>query len=216
MSTEKWYSLGGFLQPKAKLKAFFYAPSLALSSSIDRQFLASDPPYNGRTGAHSDSKALTELMVSKAGAACTITLVLVPIGAGCCVEPYGVCFKGRRQEKGEDSSLYVKANQQPSNHILKGVCVFCGCPCARNNWSRYYSICNPKNVKREGEKLQLPVYFGVCQNPLSQIHSLNTFYPICLKQKWKSGARWALSLGLMEIFRAEADLTARTTLSSCW
>lgn len=65
-------------------------------------------------------------MASKAGAPCTITLVLVPIGAGCCVEPCGVCFKGRRQEKGEDSSLYVKANQQPSNHILKGVYVFVG------------------------------------------------------------------------------------------
>lgn len=36
------------------------------------------------------------------------------------------CLGGRGQEKGEDSSLYVKANQQPSNHILKGVCVSVG------------------------------------------------------------------------------------------
>lgn len=37
-----------------------------------------------------------------------------------------MCLGGRGQEKGEDSSLYVKASQQPSNHILKGVCVFVG------------------------------------------------------------------------------------------
>lgn len=42
--------------------------------------------------------------------------------AGVCA----ACLGGRGQEKGEDSSLYVKANQQPSNHILKGVCVFVG------------------------------------------------------------------------------------------
>jgi len=37
-----------------------------------------------------------------------------------------MCLGRRGQEKGEDSSLYVNASQQPSNHILKGVCVFVG------------------------------------------------------------------------------------------
>lgn len=84
----------------------------------------------------------------------------------CCV------FRGKGPEKGEDSSLYVKANQQPSNHILKGVCVFVGVCVPGITEADYYSICNSKNVKREGEKLQLLVYFGVCQNPLSQYRAV--------------------------------------------
>lgn len=40
--------------------------------------------------------------------------------------PYKVFLVKRGPQKGEDSLLDVKASQQPSNHILKGVCVFEG------------------------------------------------------------------------------------------
>lgn len=153
-------------------------------------------------------------MASKAGAPCTITLVLVPIGAGCCVEPCGVCFKGRRQEKGEDSSLYVKANQQPSNHILKGVYVFVGVRVPGITEADIIPFVIQKMWKGKGRNSSCSSILGSVKIHCNK-YSLNTFYPICLKQKWKPGPRRALSLGLMETFRAEAELTARTTLSSC-
>lgn len=59
-------------------------------------------------------------------------------------------------------------------------------------------------MKREGEKLQLLVYFGVCQNPLSQIQRLNTFYSICLKQKRESGPEQVLRFGLKETLQTRS------------